>query len=141
MTSFLPGGPWESRISLLGLNVCLSVEGKPKCSPRAILAINLQRRAESPDMFPSLGTSFLAPTAASLLSSEDQPLAAGKFYSCKPSPWVYIEIPMGTSAHLHGLRSAEHLPWPLDAAEFLAVFLRLQTTALTHPHPPNSMTE
>ena len=36
---------------------------------------------------------------------------------------------------------AEHLPWPLDAAEFLAVFLRLQTTALTHPHPPNSMTE
>ena len=88
------------------------MEGKPKCFPRAILAINLQRRAKSPDMFPSLGTSFLAPRAASLLSSEDQPLAAGKFYSCNPSPWVYIGIPMGTSVQLHGLRSAEHLPWP-----------------------------
>ena len=141
MTSFPPGGPWESHIFLLGLNVCLSMEEKPKCSPRAILAINLQRRAKSPDMFPSLGTSVLAPRAASLLSSEDQPLAAGKFYSCNPSPWVYIGIPMGTSVQLHGLRSAEHLPWPLDAAEFLAVFLRLQTTALTHPHPPTTMRE
>lgn len=116
------------------------MEGKLKCSPRAILAINIQRRAKSPDMFPSLGTSFLAPTAASLLSSEGQPLAAGKFYSCKPSPWVCIGIPMGTGAHLHGLRSSEHLPWPLDATEFCAVFLRLQTTALTHPHPPTTRT-
>lgn len=47
---------------------------------------------------------------------------------------------MGTSAHLHGLRSSEHLPWPLDAAEFRAVFLSLQTTALTHPLPPTTMT-
>lgn len=106
------------------------MEGKLKCPPRTILAINIQRRAKSPYMFPSLGTSFLAPTAASLLSSEGQPLAAGKFYSCKPSP----------GAHLHGLRSSEHLPWPLDATEFCAVFLRLQTTALTHPHPPTTRT-
>lgn len=132
----------------LGLNIYLPVnQGKPKCSPRAILIIKLEteiklRRALSLQMLLTLRTSSLVITCRWLSSS--LPCTFGRattgfwsLYSCKPACGRTWERPWEPACTLMAseLCAPDHF-----APEFLAVFLGLQATASNQPSPPRTMT-